>query len=90
MVDIFRRVKEVKGGILEESRSFFCSGFSGIRFRLFFEFLVFGREVVFRDSFSVVEVSVFEFGYVNYIKLYYVLGFSEGTELEDGERGVRV
>lgn len=83
VVDIFCWVKEVKGGVFEEVWFVLCLGFFGSCCCVYFEFLVLCGEVVFWDSFFVLEVFVFEFGYINYIKLYYVLEFGEGMELED-------
>lgn len=89
MADIFRRAKEAKGGTPEESRPPPCPGPSGTRLRLPSEPPAPGREAVPRDSPPAAEAPAPEPGYVNYTKLYYVLGSSEGTEPEDGERGAR-
>lgn len=86
VADIFRRAREAKGGTLEEARPPPCPGPSGSRCRLPSEPLAPGGEVVPRDSPPAAEAPAPEPGYVNYTKLYYVLGSSEGTEPEDGER----
>ncbi|XP_045846891.1 DDB1- and CUL4-associated factor 15 [Meles meles] len=82
VADIFRRAREAKGGTLEEARPPPCPGPSGSRCRLPSEPLAPGGEVVPRDS-PPAEAPAPEPGYVNYTKLYYVLGSSEGTEPED-------
>lgn len=87
MADIFRRAREAKGGTSEEARPPPCAGPSGSRCRLPSEPLAPGGEVVPRDSPPAAEAPAAEPGYVNYTKLYYVLGSSEGTEPEDGELG---
>uniref|UniRef100_A0A9L0JGG6 DDB1 and CUL4 associated factor 15 n=1 Tax=Equus asinus TaxID=9793 RepID=A0A9L0JGG6_EQUAS len=83
VADIFRRAKEAKGGTPEESRPPPCPGPSGTRLRLPSEPPAPGREAVPRDSPPAAEAPAPEPGYVNYTKLYYVLGSSEGTEPED-------
>lgn len=87
VADIFRRAREAKGGTLEEARPPPCPGPSGSRCRLPSGPLAPGGEVVPRDSPPAAEAPAPEPGYVNYTKLYYVLGSSEGTEPEDGEPG---
>lgn len=90
VADIFRRAKEAKGGTSEEIRPPPCPGPSGSRCRLPSEPLAPGGEAVPRDSPPAAEVPAPEPGYVNYTKLYYVLGSGEGTEPEDGERGAHL
>lgn len=87
VADIFRRAKEAKGGTLEEARPPPCPGPSGSCCRPSSEPLPPGGEVVPRDSPPAVEAPAPEPGYVNYTKLYYVLGSGEGMEPEDGEQG---
>ncbi|KAM9103323.1 DDB1- and CUL4-associated factor 15 isoform 1-T1 [Megaptera novaeangliae] len=84
VADIFRRAKEAKGGTSEEVRPPPCPGPSSSRCRLPSEPLAPGGEAVPRDSPLAAEVPASEPGYVNYTKLYYVLGSGEGTEPEDG------
>ncbi|XP_073659294.1 DDB1- and CUL4-associated factor 15 isoform X1 [Tursiops truncatus] len=84
VADIFRRAKEAKGGASEEVRPPPCPGPSSSRCRLPSEPLAPGGEAVPRDSPLAAEVPASEPGYVNYTKLYYVLGSGEGTEPEDG------
>ncbi|XP_044768721.1 DDB1- and CUL4-associated factor 15 isoform X3 [Neomonachus schauinslandi] len=83
VADIFRRAREARGGALEEARPPPCPGPSGSRCRLPSEPLAPGGEVAPRDSPPAAEAPAPEPGYVNYTKLYYVLGSSEGTEPED-------
>ncbi|XP_033257127.1 DDB1- and CUL4-associated factor 15 isoform X2 [Orcinus orca] len=83
VADIFRRAKEAKGGASEEVRPPPCPGPSSSRCRLPSEPLAPGGEAVPRDSPLAAEVPASEPGYVNYTKLYYVLGSGEGTEPED-------
>uniref|UniRef100_A0AAA9TKR9 DDB1 and CUL4 associated factor 15 n=1 Tax=Bos taurus TaxID=9913 RepID=A0AAA9TKR9_BOVIN len=83
VADIFRRAKEAKGGTSEEVRPPPCPGPSGSRCRLPSEPLGPGGEAVPRDSPPAAEAPAPEPGYVNYTKLYYVLGSGEGTEPED-------
>uniref|UniRef100_A0A8C0D6G9 DDB1 and CUL4 associated factor 15 n=1 Tax=Balaenoptera musculus TaxID=9771 RepID=A0A8C0D6G9_BALMU len=83
VADIFRRAKEAKGGTSEEVRPPPCPGPSSSRCRLPSEPLAPGGEAVPRDSPLAAEVPASEPGYVNYTKLYYVLGSGEGTEPED-------
>ncbi|TEA33174.1 hypothetical protein DBR06_SOUSAS8010022 [Sousa chinensis] len=90
VADIFRRAKEAKGGASEEVRPPPCPGPSSSRCRLPSEPLAPGGEAVPRDSPLAAEVPASEPGYVNYTKLYYVLGSGEGTEPEDGERGAHL
>ena len=90
VADIFRRAKEAKGGTSEEVRPPPCPGPSSSRCRLPSEPLAPGGEAVPRDSPLAAEVPASEPGYVNYTKLYYVLGSGEGTEPEDGERGAHL
>ncbi|XP_022414025.1 DDB1- and CUL4-associated factor 15 isoform X1 [Delphinapterus leucas] len=84
VADIFRRAKEAKGGTSEEVRPPPCPGPSSSRCRLPSEPLAPGGEAAPRDSPLAAEVPASEPGYVNYTKLYYVLGSGEGTEPEDG------
>ena len=88
VADIFRRAKEAKGGTSEEARPPSCMGPSGSCCRPSSEPLAPGGEVAPQDSPPAAEEPVPEPGYVNYTKLYYVLGSGEGTEPEDGEQGV--
>ncbi|XP_011382777.1 DDB1- and CUL4-associated factor 15 [Pteropus vampyrus] len=83
VADIFRRAKEAKGGTLEEARPPPCPGPSGSCCRPSSEPLPPGGEVAPQDSPPAVEAPAPEPGYVNYTKLYYVLGSGEGTEPED-------
>ncbi|XP_028375889.1 DDB1- and CUL4-associated factor 15 [Phyllostomus discolor] len=83
VADIFRRAKEAKGGTSEEARPPSCTGPSGSCCRPSSEPLAPGGEVAPRDSPPAAEEPVPEPGYVNYTKLYYVLGSGEGTEPED-------
>ncbi|KAG5208666.1 DDB1- and CUL4-associated factor 15 [Ovis aries] len=83
VADIFRRAKEAKGGTSEEVRPTPCPGPSGSRCRLPSEPLGPGGEAVPRDSPPAAEAPAPEPGYINYTKLYYVLGSGEGTEPED-------
>ncbi|XP_036897721.1 DDB1- and CUL4-associated factor 15 [Sturnira hondurensis] len=83
VADIFRRAKEAKGGTSEEARPPSCMGPSGSCCRPSSEPLAPGGEVAPRDSPPAAEEPVPEPGYVNYTKLYYVLGSGEGTEPED-------
>ncbi|MBW00754.1 DDB1- and CUL4-associated factor 15, partial [Eschrichtius robustus] len=83
VADIFRRAKEAKGGTSEEVRPPPCPGPSSSHCRLPSEPLAPGGEAVPRDSPLAAEVPASEPGYVNYTKLYYVLGSGEGTEPED-------
>ncbi|XP_027439799.1 DDB1- and CUL4-associated factor 15 isoform X2 [Zalophus californianus] len=83
VADIFRRAREARGGALEEARPPPCPGPSGSRCRLPSEPLAPGGEAAPRDSPPAAEAPAPEPGYVNYTKLYYVLGSSEGTEPED-------
>ncbi|KAB1259215.1 DDB1- and CUL4-associated factor 15 [Camelus dromedarius] len=83
VADIFRRAKEAKGGASEEVRPPPCPGPSDSRCRLPSEPLAPGGEAVPRDSPTATEAPAPEPGYVNYTKLYYVLGSSEGSEPED-------
>lgn len=83
VADIFRRAKEAKGGTLEEARPPLCPGPSGSCCRSSSEPLPPGGEVAPQDSPPTVEAPAPEPGYVNYTKLYYVLGSGEGTEPED-------
>uniref|UniRef100_A0A3Q2I2M6 DDB1 and CUL4 associated factor 15 n=1 Tax=Equus caballus TaxID=9796 RepID=A0A3Q2I2M6_HORSE len=76
-------IAKAKGGTPEESRPPPCPGPSGTRLRLPSEPPAPGREAVPRDSPPAAEAPAPEPGYVNYTKLYYVLGSSEGTEPED-------
>nr|XP_060486443.1 DDB1- and CUL4-associated factor 15 [Panthera onca] len=83
VADIFRRAREAKGGTSEEARPPPCPGPSGSRCRPPSEPLAPCGEVVPRDSPPAAEAPAPEPGYVNYTKLYYVLGSGEGTEAED-------
>lgn len=83
VADIFRRAKEAKGATQEDTRPPPCPGPSGSRCRASSEAPSPCGEAAPRDSPALTPVP--EPGYVNYTKLYYVLGSSEGTEPEDGE-----
>ncbi|XP_004688751.1 PREDICTED: DDB1- and CUL4-associated factor 15 [Condylura cristata] len=83
VADIFRRAKEAKGGVSEEARLPPCPGPSGSRCHAPSEPLAPGGDAVPRDSPPAAEVAAPEPGYINYTKLYYVLGSGEGTEPED-------
>lgn len=88
VADIFRRAKEAKGGTSEEARPLSHTGPSGSCCRPSSEPVAPGGEVAPQDSPPAAEEPAPEPGYVNYTKLYYVLGSGEGTEPEDGEQGV--
>ncbi|XP_036158690.1 DDB1- and CUL4-associated factor 15 isoform X2 [Myotis myotis] len=83
VADIFRRAKEAKGGTSEEARPLSHTGPSGSCCRPSSEPVAPGGEVAPQDSPPAAEETAPEPGYVNYTKLYYVLGSGEGTELED-------
>lgn len=88
VADIFRRAKEAKGGTSEDARPLSYMGPSGSCCRPSSEPVAPGGEVAPQDSPPAAEEPAPEPGYVNYTKLYYVLGSGEGTEPEDGEQGV--
>ncbi|XP_054573330.1 DDB1- and CUL4-associated factor 15 isoform X1 [Eptesicus fuscus] len=83
VADIFRRAKEAKGGTSEEAQPLSYTGPSGSCCRPSSEPVAPGGEVAPQDSPPAAEEPAPEPGYVNYTKLYYVLGSGEGTEPED-------
>lgn len=87
VADIFRRAREAKGGASEETRPPPGPGPSGSRCRLSSEPPAPCAEATAagaRDSPPAAQAPAPEPGYVNYTKLYYVLGSSEGPEPGDG------
>lgn len=91
VADIFRRAREAKGAPPEEARPPACPEPSSSQGRTPSEPLTpcGGGEVAPQDSpvaaTTAAPTEAPEPGYVNYTKLYYVLGSSEGSEPEDGE-----
>ncbi|XP_069914986.1 DDB1- and CUL4-associated factor 15 [Oryctolagus cuniculus] len=87
VADIFRRAREAKGGASEETRPPPSPGPSGSRCRLPSEPpapCAGAAAAGARDSPPAAQAPAPEPGYVNYTKLYYVLGSSEGPEPGDG------
>ncbi|XP_001366489.2 DDB1- and CUL4-associated factor 15 isoform X2 [Monodelphis domestica] len=84
VADIFRRAKEAKGGVVEETRQPPCLGASGSRCRQPCEAPPLDGELGPRDSPPDTMPPVVEPGYVNYTKLHYVLEPGDWVEPEDG------
>lgn len=85
VADIFRRAKEARGGISEEARPPPCTESSGSRCQGSAESQGSSGEAAPHDSSSANQAGAPEPGYINYTKLYYVLGSGEWSESEEGE-----
>ncbi|XP_004616678.1 DDB1- and CUL4-associated factor 15 [Sorex araneus] len=83
VADIFRRAKEAKGSASEEARPAPCPEPSSSCCRGATEPLGPVGEALPRDSSPAAQPGTPEPGYINYTKLYYVLGSGEGTEPEE-------
>ncbi|XP_049644474.1 DDB1- and CUL4-associated factor 15 [Suncus etruscus] len=83
VADIFRRAKEARGGISEEARPPPCTESSGSHTQGSAESQGSTGEAAPHDSSSASQAGAPEPGYINYTKLYYVLGSGEWSESEE-------